>query len=323
MDNSVKIRTIEGDIPVSEMGFTDSHDHIWKEGGMEVLKDPDFAIDCPEKSRRELLSFKEAGGQTIVDMQPLGVGRGIEPMRAIAKGTGVHVIAVTGFHKGSFYDKTHFVHRYEEDQITELVTAEVMEGIEVNDYCGPIVRRSPSKAGAVKCASGYYKITPLEEKLIRIASYSSVKSQAPVITHTQMGTMGLEQAQRIKSYGVEPEKICIGHLDRNPDPFLHEQVLREGVYVEYDCVARIKYHTVSETLQLIIRMDQKGYGDRLLIGGDWGRSSYLRAYGGAPGLDFIPGSFASQMIAYGVPEGLVHKIFYENPARFFGFIKET
>ena len=52
-------------------------------------------------------------------------------------------------------------------------------------------------------------------------------------------------------------------------------------------------------------------------------TSYLRAYGGAPGLDFIPGSFASQMIAYGVPEGLVHKIFYENPARFFGFIKET
>ncbi len=313
------VKTIWGEVFPGELGFVDIHDHIWKKGGKEVAEDKDFAIDNIEKSRTELLDFGKAGGGTLVDMQPLGVGRGIEEMRTIAKDTGVHVVGVTGFHKGSFYDPTHFVHKYETDQIQELIESEVTQGIEVFDFCGPIVKRSDAKAGVIKAASSYYKITPFEEKLIGIAARSAAKTSAPIMTHTQIGTMGVEQAKLILSHGVEPEKICIGHLDRDADPIYHARVLSHGVYVQYDCVARVKYHPISDTINLILKMVELGYEDKILIGGDWGRSSYLKAYNGSPGLSYIPGIFAKLMCEYGVTEQTVHKIFYENPARFLAF----
>ncbi|MCL2217509.1 MAG: hypothetical protein FWB91_10905 [Defluviitaleaceae bacterium] len=313
------VNTVWGEVSASELGFVDFHNHLWKEGGLECLEDHDFAIDDIAKSRKELESFVQAGGGAMVDMQCMGIGRGIEQLRAISKGLKVHVIAATGFHKGSFYDKTHFVHRYDPDQILELVSSEVLEGVEKGDFFGPFIDRSEAKAGVIKCGSSYYKITALEEKLIRVNARASKKTGCPISTHTQMGTMGLEQAQILKSEGVEPEKICIGHMDRDPDHVYHERVLKEGVYLQYDCIARIKYHPVIDTMELIKKLADKGYGDRIMIGGDWGRASYLKAYGGSPGMEFIPKTLAKQMPEYGISDTLINKIFVENPARFLAF----
>jgi len=314
-----KIRTIFGDIQPSELGFTDMHDHIWKSGGMEMVPDHDFALENAPASREELKAYVAAGGKAIVDMQCLGVGRSIEKMCWISEGTGAHIIASTGFQRGELYDSTHFVHRYDPDEILEIIVSEVQEGIEINDFCGPIVKRSPSKAGVIKGGSGYYKISPLELKLLPISARASLATGAPVITHTHQGTMGYEQAKIFKGEGLEPEKICIGHLDRDCDPVYHERVLREGVYVQYDCIARVKYHPIYDTMELIKAMDKKGYGDRIMIGGDWGRASYMKAYGGSPGLEYIPGILAKNMLEYGISEDLIYKIFYENPARYLAF----
>jgi len=128
--------------------------------------------------------------------------------------------------------------------------------------------------------------------------------------------MGLEQAQIFKGHGVAPEKICIGHLDRNADLVYHRAVLREGVYVQYDCVARVKYHPVSETMALIKTLSEEGYADRIMIGGDWGRASYLQAYNGEPGLEFIPKQLPEMMREYGISDEIIQRIFIENPKHF-------
>jgi len=220
------IKTVKGQINPDQLGFTDIHDHLWKSGGMEVLEDKDFGMESIEKSTRELQSFVEAGGKALVDMQPIGVGRGINELKAIAKDVDAHVLAITGFHRGGLYDKTHFVHRYSTQQIVDLVVSEVEKGIEVNDFCGPYVEHSDVLPGLVKAGTSYYKITPLEEKLLSIVAKVNLLTGIPINTHTHMGTMGVEQARIFKSAGVKPEKICIGHLDRNADLVYHRQVLR-------------------------------------------------------------------------------------------------
>lgn len=227
------IKTVKGAIAPTELGFTDIHNHLWKSGGMEVIEDKDFGIESVEKSIQELKSYVAAGGKALVDMQPMGVGRGVNELKAIAKDVDAHVIAITGFHRGGLYDKAHFVHKYSVQQITDLVISEVEKGIEVNDFCGPYVQHSDVLPGLVKAGTSYYKITPLEEKLLEVVAKASLETGIPIKTHTHMGTMGLEQAQIFKGYGVKPEKICIGHLDRNADLVYHRQVLREGVYVQY------------------------------------------------------------------------------------------
>lgn len=286
---------------------------------MEVFKDADFGIENIEKSRAELERYRQAGGRGIVDMQPIGVGRGINQLKEIADGVDVHLIAVTGFHREAMYDKAHFVYKYSLDQIVELVVAEVEKGIEVNDYCGPFVEHSGILPGVVKAGTGYYKISPLEEKLLKVAGKVSAKTGIPVMTHTQIGTMGLEQVEILKAQGVPAEKICIGHLDRNADLTYHRMVLREGVYVQYDCVARVKYHPVSDTMELIRELSKEGYADRIMIGGDWGRASYLKSYGGSPGLEFIPRQLPGLMREYGISEEVIQRIFIDNPKEFLAF----
>lgn len=313
------IKTIFGEIQPEDLGFVDMHEHLWKESMLESWENPDFVINDITKSQEELLDFERAGGKSLVDMQPLGAGRNIEKLREIAGPSHVNIIAVTGFHKESFYHKSHFINCYQIDELEDLVVSEILQGIEINDFNGPLVRRSKSKAGALKCASSYYNISSLEKKLIESVAKASIRTGAPIITHTEMGTMGLEQAKLIKSYGVVAEKICIGHLDRNIDPIVHEMILNEGVYVQYDCVARVKYHPIGETMNLILKMAEKGYGHRILIGGDWGRASYLKAYKGGPGLAYLPETFRSRARSYGLSDELLHKIFYENPAYFLPF----
>lgn len=316
----LSVKTIFGEISPRDLGFVDSHDHLWKCGGMEVTHDKDFALDNLEKCRTELQSFIAAGGKTMVDMQPLGLGRDIEKLKTIAADLPVNVISVTGFHKGSFYDKIHFANRYDIDQLIEMVAAEVTEGIEVNDYCGPFVKRSDTKAGLVKAGTSYYKVSALEDKLLRVVARVSKKTGIPVITHTDYGTMGLEQVKILKDEGVEPEKICIGHLDRNPDPYYHASVLKEGVFVQYDCVARIKYHTVAASVDLIKKFSNEGYADKLLIGGDWGRASYFKAYAGGPGLEYLPKTFTRILKEdYSVSEEVIRKIFYDNPSKYLAY----
>lgn len=313
------IKTVKGPINPDQLGFCDLHEHLWKSGGMEVFKDADFGIESIEKSRAELELYRQAGGRGIVDMQPIGVGRGINQLKEIAKDVDVHLIAVTGFHREAMYDKAHFVYKYSLDQIVELVLAEVEKGIEVNDFCGPFVEHSDVLPGVVKAGTGYYKISPLEEKLLKVAGKVSAKTGIPVMTHTQWGTMGLEQVEILKAQGVPAEKICIGHLDRNADLTYHRMVLREGVYVQYDCVARVKYHPVSDTMELIRELSKEGYADRIMIGGDWGRASYLKSYGGSPGLDFIPRQLPGLMREYGISDEVIQRIFVENPKEFLAF----
>ena len=310
------IKTVNGPITPDQLGFTDIHDHVWKSGGMEVVEDKDFGIESVEKSNQELKSYAAAGGKSLVDMQPIGLGRGIEELKAIAKDTDVNLIAITGFHRGALYDKAHWVHKYSIDQIIEIVTSEVEKGIEVNDFCGPFNKHSNVFPGVVKAGSSYYKITPLERKLMEAVSKVSVNTDIPIMTHTHVGTMGLEQAQIFKSFGVAPEKICIGHMDRNADLVYHRSVLREGVYVQYDCVARVKYHPLSDTMELIKALCKEGYANRIMIGGDWGRASYLQAYNGEPGLEFLPKHFPGLMREYGISDEIIQRIFVENPKSF-------
>jgi 5-phospho-D-xylono-1,4-lactonase len=313
------VKTIKGEISPNELGFVDIHDHLWKSGGMEVIEDKDFGIESIEKSREELKNFVKFGGKTIVDMQPLGVGRGINELISISEGIEANVIAITGFHRGKLYDKTHFVHKYSIEQLVEIIVSEVEKGIEVNDFCGPIVKHSGIKPGLVKAGTSYYVITPLEEKLLRVVSRVSIRTGIPIKTHTHMGTMGLEQIRIFKEEGVHPSKICIGHLDRNADSVYHESVLKEGVFVQYDCVARVKYHPLIDTMELIKEMSAKGYSDKIMIGGDWGRSSYLKSYGGSPGLEFIPRHLPELMKSYDISDEVIQKIFYENPKEFLAY----
>ncbi|XVK29434.1 hypothetical protein NXG63_01900 [Pectinatus frisingensis] len=159
------IQTILGPIPTKSIGITDAHEHLIRIGGGEVIHGgQDFLMNSYEAALKEINLFKKAGGNTIVEMTPCGSGRDIGTLLQLSKNANIQIIATTGFHKSSFYDQTHFIYRYSVDEISQLLINDLVEGIDLYDYCGPLIKRSKAKAGVIKAAVDYQTITDVEKR---------------------------------------------------------------------------------------------------------------------------------------------------------------
>lgn len=204
------IRTLHGDISKEELGFTYSHEHIvcrpayWQERGED-----DLLLDDKEKSKRDVLDFKQHGGRSIVDATAIDYGRDVQAVQEIAIETGIHVVGTAGFNKSFLWDAKikeelkPLIGHYETyaqwieaksiNELADFVIREVEEGLE----------GTPFKAGQVKFGTGYNRITPLEEKTLRAVARAHHETKAPIHSHTEVGTMALEQIELLKSEGVD------------------------------------------------------------------------------------------------------------------------
>ena len=312
------VETVLGKKPISEIGMTDAHDHLIRMGGIEVITNgSNFDMPDEDKAVQELELFKTVKGNTLVEMTPIGSGRSIESLRRVSQKSHVNIISTTGFHKSEFYDKSHFLWKYDVDQLASLEIADVVEGIDIYDYAGPIVKRSQGKAGVIKAACSLQSITSVERKELAAAAIASHETGAPISLHLEKGTMALEAIDLLEENGADPTNVILGHIDRNPDFSYHKKIAERGVYLIYDGAARVKYYTDEVISELFRKMIKSGYSDQLLIGADLGGKSYFRSYEGGPGLGYNFGVFIPRLIEDGVSENDVRKITIENPGRAF------
>jgi len=323
------VRTILGDVEPSTLGVVNAHDHLIRTGAGEVYLDPDHLLDNVDKAVEEASYFVEAAkqwatGGTVIDMCPANCGRDAAMLAEVnARVPGLQIVAATGFHREHVYleTKNHWVTRYSVDQIAELLIADITEGIDNHDYSGPIVERTQHKAGVIKVATAYGKITHWEEKTLQAAAIASIETGAPINTHTTSGTCALEQAQRLLKAGVAPDKIAIGHVQRNADVWYLAQITELGCYLELDGTYRIKYLPDCSRVMLVRELEKLGFGKQIILGTDSGKRSYQRAYGSVTGIDFDPAVFGPRLLSEGVDKTYVEDLLVHNGQRFFTFGK--
>ena len=293
------------------------HDHLIREPGtVEVLHDKDFLMNDPVKAAQELADFRDHGGGGFLDAQPIGCGRNIRKYLQIAvEVPEIPIIATTGFHKSEFYLPTHWVYDYSIHEMIDLLLADIYEGIDIYDYTGPITKRSEAKAGVLKFATSYNVVTATEEKMCRAVARAQKETGFPIITHTQLGTMGHAQVEILKSEKVDLGRVVIGHIDRNPDPYNLISLANEGVNLEFDTPGRIKYHPESTTIACLRALDDAGFIDQVVLAGDNGRASYLKSYGGGPGFAYILERFIPRLQAEGFSKESIQKMLVDNPRR--------
>lgn len=317
------VRTVRGDIDPLDLGRTSAHDHLIRVGGGEVLADgPDMDLSSVERAIEEAGYFVAAGGRTIIDMCPIDMGRSVDRLLAVNEALPrMHVVVATGFHMGSLYAETtaHWLSRYTVRQVADLVIADIEEGVDVHDYSGPIVQRSSARAGVIKVATGYGAISAIERTCLEAAAIASIETGCPINTHTQHGTVAMEQAQMLIRFGVPAARITLGHVQRNPDPWYHRKLCELGCNLMYDGGNRVKYQPDSARADLIRELVRAGYADRITLGTDSGRRSYQRAYGATTGIDYDLAVFAPRLIEEGMDPETVEGFFVANPARAFAF----
>src|SRR5262249_6580675 len=160
----------------------------------------------------------------------------------------------------------------------------------------------------------YHHLTPFEEKAFAAAASAHVATGAPVCVHTEHGTMGLAIVERLTGLGVTAGSIVLAHVDRNPDAGEHAETAATGAWLQLDGPGPTKSGPDSTILGLVADLAGRGFASQLLVGGDTGRASTMRAYGGGPGLDYVFARFKPRLERELGGE-LSEQIFVANPAR--------
>ena len=297
-----KVRTVLGDVEAGQLGFTYSHEHLVAVPP-ESQEDRDLELSEYDKSLQELMSFKEAGGQTLVEASTLDYGRDVELLKKMSEASGVHVVCTTGFNKHIYFPD--WVDEWAIEDISALLAREIIEGVDSTGV----------RVGFLKSGSWYNLIHPLEEKATRAVGRAQRETGAPVWLHTEAGTMGMEMLDILEEEGADLSKVAVGHSDRNADPYYHLQLAKRGAYVQFDGPGKVKYYPDSTRVALIENLLEHGYVEQLLISGDMGRQSYLHAYGGGPGFRYILTKFIPRLQDEGIDQKVIDTIFLENPAR--------
>ncbi|MDR6551055.1 hypothetical protein [Paenibacillus qinlingensis] len=308
------VRTVLGDIPAEQLGIVYAHEHLIIQGGLGVMKNKDLLLNRIDHAITEVQECMSYGAQTFIDYMPLDCGRNPAALVDIAKQTGAHIVAVTGFHKPMYYDDLHWIYQYSVDQIAELLIAECEVGMDRHSYNGPLVDRLSAKAGVLKGASDYHVTAAVSQKLFEAVAIAHLATGMPIATHTEHGTCGLEQITLLSKFGVDPKNVIICHMDRNPDLYLHKELAATGCFLEYDNASRIKYHSDAHSVALIRGLIEAGHERQLLLGTDFALRSYWKAYGGGPGMAHMLAAFVPRLRAEGISDTYLDFMLKSNPA---------
>ncbi|MCL5676855.1 MAG: phosphotriesterase-related protein, partial [Firmicutes bacterium] len=186
-----RVQTVLGDIAPELLGVTYHHEHIVSAPPKRITdKDPDLILDSVDLIVQEIGYFKALGGQTICDATAIDYGRNIEGVVEAARRSGINIIATTGFNKGLYFEP--WVDKASIEELTDMVVRDIREGIDGTRH----------RAGQLKFGTSYGLIQPVEEKAARAACRAQRQTGAPLFTHTEAGTMGLEQLEIIRAEGV-------------------------------------------------------------------------------------------------------------------------
>ena len=263
------VNTVTGAISSDEMGVSLMHEHIlygypgW-EGDQTIAP---FDRQAIVSSGVEVLNqLKTFGVRTFVDATTLDGGRSPEIYKEISEKTGVNIICSTGYYYEGEGATTYWKFRSSlgdvSEEIYELFMKEVTTGI----------RDTGIKAGVVKVGSSEGVITDYEKMMFKAAARVQRETGVPIITHTQGGTMGPEQAKLLISEGADPAKIQIGHMCDNLDINYQLETLDQGVYVSWDRMGLqgiVGCPMDEQRYPVIIDLVKRGFANKLMISHDY------------------------------------------------------
>ena len=321
-----QVETVTGPIQPEQLGKTLIHEHF-------MFGYPGFQGDLTlgPFNHEEALATGVAAAQkmmangikTVVDPTPNECGRNPEVLKEISEQSGLQIICATGYYYEGEGAAPYFKFRASlgsaEYEIKEMFMKEITDGIGTTGI----------KPGIIKLGSSKGEITDYEKMFFQAAAEAQVETGITIVTHTQEGTMGPEQAAFLVESGADPANIVIGHMCGNTDPSYHKRVLETGVSIAFDRFglqgmigAPFDQHRIEVLLQLL----NDGFEDQMMLSHDsisvWlGRPPVIPP-AAQPGVaDWHPTHLFEKIIPQlkqeGITETQLDKMFLENPKKLF------
>ncbi len=286
-------------------GYTLMHEHM-KIDLSGVKKDNDCRLDCFDETVKELKELYNYGVRNILEVTNIGMGRDINYIQKVSKETGINIIVSTGFYKEPFLPEC--VYKLSEEELSNIIEKEIVNGIDNTDIKASVI----GEFGTSK-----NQITDMEKKVFNAMIISALKTNAPITTHTTLGTFGLEQAEYLIKKGVNPKKIIIGHMDLSKDIDYILKVLNTGVNIGFDTIGKVNYCEEEFRIEALKEIDKHSMLSQVVFSMDITRKSHLK-YKGGIGYTYIFEKFIPLLKENGFGEDKIEMILKENPARILG-----
>jgi phosphotriesterase-related protein len=321
------INTVLGPISPDSLGVTLIHEHIvagysgWE---CDPLARPYDREKIVRVCQKFLEDAKACGVRTVVDATPVDLSRDVEVLKAVSEKLQMNIICITGRYVESAGRWTYLKNRGLDK--LEDITEELYEGMMQEITKG--VGNTGIKPGIIKAATGYKCILPIEEAVLTAAARASKETGVPILTHTEGGTMGPEQADMMIGAGADPAKIMIGHMCCNSSLQYQLEVLGKGVNIGFDRCGFERLMPDTVRLAMIVGLLKLGYSDKIMLSHDFVTCSFGRAVvrtdapkSTAPttrSLTHIFQNFIPALTKADVSAAQIAALTIENPRRFLG-----
>lgn len=307
------IMSVCGPAAIDDLGFCQCHEHLALSKGVSWEKNPVLLMEDEEKSLQEALRLKEHGGGTVVDAQPGGCNRMEEALQRISKASHIHIIASTGFHKLCFYPQNHWVSGKTLEELYQIFSHELSEGMYSGIDDGFHPRDTKIRAGIVKMALDKEGLTPVYRKMFLAGAHAARDAEVPMMIHIEKGSDPIALFRFLRENGFRAEHMIFCHMDRAVlDLSVHRKLLEEGVFLEYDTIGRFQYHSDERELEIFRYMIDGGYEERLLFSLDTTRARLKSYTPDGIGIDYLLTDFVPKMLAFGFTKEQIHKISHDN-----------
>ncbi len=308
------VRTVLGDLPADRLGWCDYHEHLFQVS--PLLRGDE--LDDERASGEEAAAFRQAGFAAMVEATPTGLGRNPAGVARISERTGLTVVHTSGAHRDEHYPEGHWLPACDEQDLIRRFDADVREGLPDHDVAarGPVALgpgSEPVRAGMLKAGVGYWRIARFEHRVLEAVAAVAAETGVPAMVHLESGSAAWEVLEVLAGAGLPADRVVLAHIDRNLDPGLHAELTRAGAYLGYDGMARHREAPDSAILDCLERTAATGDPTRLVLGGDVARRTRYRAYGGIPGLDYLPVRFVPRLRER-LGEALTQTLLRDNPA---------
>jgi phosphotriesterase-related protein len=292
--------TIDGLVSGDDLGFTLPHEHLTIDTtDMNVVAGPyppeskismeklgqlrrwprsiaeNALLDDDAAAITDLKKYAAAGGRTLVDVTPIGMGRDFARYHAMAAASGVNIIASTGYYLS--YGHRGRVASRAVSELAEEFVAELTVGTD-GTRCGVIGEIGISKEPEQD-----------EWKVLEASLVASKETGAPVWIHVS----GLDPVNPVLDFlekrASRVDNICICHMDYSlEDITVHRRALSMGVNIELDLFGYPAWNrswvldmpTDTQRARTLIGLAEEGYADQIFVSHDVCMKMQMTTYGG-------------------------------------------
>ena len=356
-----KIQTVLGLIEPDDLGVTLCHEHIFLDGRGVFIEPTNAAdrvraylpitLDLPlehlgwinynflsnrdnlllgeeDVAVKEVELYKRSGGNSIVELTPIGVGRDPDGLARVSRATGVHIVMGTAYYVNALHPRD--VEAMSEDEICNKFVSEVNVGVIDLVKGGGVTRvgQIPVRAGIIGEIGCTWPWQANEKKVLRAAARAQRITGAPVSIHPGRSEQAiLEAIDVLRDAGADLRHTIISHIERTITHFeVRKMVADAGCYIEYDefmmesnyPLSDVDFPNDYERIKQIAELIDHGYVKQILLSHDMCTKTRLVTYGGL-GYGHILNNIIPKMRRKGISEEQIQSMLVENPKRVLTF----